>query len=69
MKKNRLCIMIALVLAAVGLSARTDRTMAKTTFAAVSWDANKNGSILFDEFITYYEDAFKGRDANDDGFL
>jgi len=43
--------------------------MIALVFAAVSWDANKNGSILFDEFITYYEDAFKGRDANDDGFL
>ena len=61
--------MIALVLAAVGLSAHTDRTMAKTTFAAISWDSNSDGWVSFDEFIGYYEKEFNRIDANKNGIL
>ena len=65
MKKKLFREITVLALAVVGLSA----IMVRTTFAADSWDADQDGAIFFDEFITYYEEAFKGRDANDDGFL
>ena len=38
-------------------------------FASLDWDSNKDGCVLYDEFIAYFENVFNGLDINKDTFL
>jgi predicted alpha-1,2-mannosidase len=43
--------------------------LARLTFADQDGDSNQDGWVVFDEFTSYYENEFKEKDVNKDGFL